>query len=219
MSNASYRPFIEGVSFLEAKGTESVDNFINNLFSSQVRVRISPGTILKESQIIGNNILLGSGTHHGFVCNKPHTIITGEPGTVVDRLAQIQNHAVVSGVHFKQADDPSNENNLVQVNPIATATSSAPVRVLFRNCVFERKFNAPIDASATSTTAFVIVNPFSKVVFTDCVFRSNLANGVMNGAGIVIQNLNAAVTDVYVTSGVNFSTHNHNNVTVSGPEI
>lgn len=218
MSNASYRPLVQA-SFLEAKGTESVDNFINSLFSSQVRVRVSPGTIAEETQIIGNNILLGSGTHHGFVSSKPHTVITGEPGTIVDRLVEIQNHAVISNVHFKQLNDPSNENSLVQVNPVATATLASPVRILFRNCIFERRFDAPRDASASSTIAFVVVNPFAKAVFTDCVFRSNLASGAMNGSGIAIQNLNAAATDVYVTSGVNFSTHNHNNVTVSGPEI
>lgn len=219
MSNASYRPHEEGSGTLNSLGTEAVDNFIADLFSSDVSVRVPPGTILKEQSPVGNNILLGSGNHHGFVISKPHTVINGESGCIVDRLAVIENHAVINNVHFKQTNDPSNIDNLVQLNPNKDATSVKPIRILFRQCIFERKYNAPSETGAAATKAFVLVNKLAKAVFTGCVFRSNRDDGVMNGSGFVVQNLNTAATDVYVTSGVNFSTHTHNNVTVIGPEI
>lgn len=216
MSNASFSPLESSLGDI---GSEAIDNFIADLFSSDVSVRFPPGEAFAENSKISNNILLGSGQHQGFVASKPHTVINGESGCIVNRLAVIKNHAVVSNIHFKQTTDPSNMNHLVRLIPNVEATATKPIRVLFRQCVFERMYNAPIGTGAANTKAFVVVNALAKAIFTGCVFRSNREDGVMNGTGTVVQNLNAVATDVYVTSGVNLSTHNHNNVTIVGPEI
>tara|TARA_R110000772_G_scaffold63986_13_gene143038 strand:- start:232 stop:882 length:651 start_codon:yes stop_codon:yes gene_type:complete len=216
MSNASFRPLEDG---LGRMGSEAIDNFIADLFSSDVSVRFPPGEAFAENAKISNSILLGSGEHEGFTASKPHTVISGESGCIVNRLAVIKNHAVVSNIHFKQTADPTNLNHLVRLIPNVDATAAKPIRVLFRQCVFERMYNAPVGIGATNTKAFVVVNALAKAVFTGCVFRSNRPDGIMNGTGTAVQNLNVAATDVYVTSGVNLSTHTHNNVTVIGPEI
>lgn len=216
MSNASFSPVESSLSDI---GSEAIDNFIADLFSSDVSVRFPPGQAFAENSIISNNILLGSGEHQGFTASKPHTVINGESGCIVNRLAVFKNHAVVSNVHFKQGSDPSNIDHLVRLIPNNDATAAKPIRVLFRQCVFERKYDAPIGVGATNTKAFVVVNSLARAIFTGCVFRSNRSDGVMNGVGTVVQSLNALATEVYVTSGVNLSTHTHNNVTIIGPEI
>jgi len=219
MSNASFRPTEKDKSSLLQLGTEAVDNFIGDIFSSDVKVRIPPGTMVEEHSPSANSFILGRGTHHGFKLSKPHTLINGETGAIVDRLATVRNHAVISNIHFKQTGDPSNKDFLLRLVPHEGATAAKPIRVLFRQCVFEKLYDASTGVGATNTKAFVVANKFSRAVFTGCVFRSNRSDGVMNGAGTVVQSLNAAATDVYVTSGVNLTTHNHNNVTIVGPEI
>jgi len=216
MSNASFNPLESSLGDI---GSEAIDNFIADLFSSDVSVRFPPGEAFAENSKISNNILLGSGEHEGLSASKPHTIINGESGCVVNRLAVIKNHAVVSNVHFKQVTDPSNMDHLVRLVPNVAATAAKPIRVLFRQCVFERMSNAPRGVGAANTKAFVVVNALARAIFTGCVFRSNRSDGVMDGVGTVVQNLNALATEVYVTSGVNLSTHTHNNVTIIGPEI
>tara|TARA_R110002051_G_scaffold15110_6_gene47727 strand:- start:4043 stop:4702 length:660 start_codon:yes stop_codon:yes gene_type:complete len=219
MSNASFRPLEIDKNTLTRLGTEAVDNFIGDIFSSDTMVRISPGTFIKENSPSGNNFILGRGSHHGFKIEKPHTVMQGETGTIVDRYAAIHHHALISNIHFKQTDDPSNENHLVRLVPHEGATAAAPIRVLFRQCIFERKYNASVGTGAANTTAFVVADNFSRAIFTGCVFRSNLDSGAMNGTGTTVQSLNTAATSVYITSGVNLTTHTHNNVTIIGPEI
>tara|TARA_R100000808_G_scaffold22267_1_gene48364 strand:+ start:6718 stop:7377 length:660 start_codon:yes stop_codon:yes gene_type:complete len=219
MTNASFRPLEKDKNTLNRLGTEAVDNFIGDLFSSDSVVRTAPGSFVKENSPSGNNFILGRGSHHGFKLEKPHTILEGEAGTIVDRYAEIRHHAVISNVHFKQLDDPSNEDVLVRLVPHEGATAFKPIRVLFRQCIFERKFNASRGTGAANTKAFVVVNSLARAVFTGCVFRSNRDDGVMDGFGTVVQSLNALATEVYVTSGVNMTTHTHNNVTIVGPEI
>ena len=219
MTNISYRPIGQSGNALSQLGNEAADNLLSRLFSSQVEIRFPPGELIEERKKISNSILAGSGNHHGVKLEKAHTLFSGEPGTVVDRLATFTNHAVVSGIHFKQLDDDSNKNQLVVVSPVSSATASKPVKILFRNCIFERKYNAPSGTGATNELCFILVKKFSKVIFDGCVFRSNLESGVMNGTGTVVLSQNALATDVQIAAAVNFSTHTHTNVTVAGPEI
>lgn len=219
MTNISYRPIGQSGNALTQLGNEAADNLLSRLFSSQTEVRFPPGQLIEEREKISNSILAGAGNHHGVKLEKAHTVFFGEAGTVVDRIATFRNHAVISNIHFKQLNDESNKNQLVIVDPVATATSSKPVKILFRNCIFERRYNAPSGTGASNELCFVLIKEFSKVVFDGCVFRSNLESGAMNGTGTAVLSQNALATDVQIASGVNLSTHTHTNVTIAGPEI
>ena len=206
-----YRPLKAGVPDLERLGTEAVDNELAEISSSRTRVRFGPGDAIEENAESGNSIYLSPGVHQGLKLAKAHTSLAGAAGTIVSRIASIGNHAIVTGIHFKQIDDPSNTDRLVRV------TSG---RVLFEGCIFERKYDAPYENTATTDKAFVVIDKGAKAIFTNCVFRSSRTDGVMNGLGIVVQNLNTVAGGVFAVAVANFTTHNWGaTVTVTGPEI
>lgn len=208
---SGFRPLEAAVPALRRLGTEAVDNEIASLASADIRSTFGPGDAIEENAQSGNSLYLSPGAHEGFRLSKAHTTITGSAGTIVNRLATIGNHALVMGLHFKQESDASNVDHLVRVSG---------GRVLFEGCVFERKYDAPYENSPTTERAFVVIDKGARAIFTNCVFRSNRTDGVMNGLGIVVQNLNPIAGDVFVVAVSNFTTHNWGaTVTVTGPEI
>jgi hypothetical protein len=215
MSSAGFRPIEKVVGGLTRLGTESVDNLISSLFSSESHRRFTPSDSITEDAAVGNSIVLGPGNHTGLKLSASHTNVSGDAGCRITRVGQLENNCFISGVHFQQLNDPSNEDYLVRV------TSG---RVMFRGCVFERKHDAPHEedpgAIPLSKKAFVLIDVGAKAIFEGCIFRSELESGVMDGAGTVVQNLNLAAGDVFVASSVNFTTHVHGpTVTTTGPTI
>lgn len=188
---------------------ESINNLIAPGYRGDIN-RVNAGDALIEHNDHHNAFVLGSGRHGGFLLEKPHGSIWGEPGVIVNRLATIKEDTVIQNVYFKQEDDENNKQQLVIV---------ASGSVVFSNCIFQRRYDAERSNAAATRVCFVLVEDGAKAVFSNCVFRSNYSNGAMNGVGFAIQNLNALATNVFVGTGANYSTHTHNNVTLLGGEI
>ena len=199
-------------------GMSNIDERARTTSGSNTCNLVRSGDYLKENAQSRNIIKLLSGEHSGFTLSKPFTSVEGETGTIINRIATIKADAVISNLYFRQDDDPSNIDHLVRV--------SGDSSVLFTNCVFQRRYNAPsevdpaLPAPPVTTKCFVLVESTARAIFTGCVFRSDYAGGVMNGTGTVVQSLATAAGNVYVGAGVNCTTHAHGTtVTVYAPEI
>ena len=200
-------------------GQESMNNLLRGMFSGDI-IRVNSGEALQERAESHNTYLLGSGTHEGFSLTKPLSTLWGAPGATVTRIVNIKSHGSLNGISFVQKEDPSNVNHLIKISNNA--------RVVFNDCVFQRKHDAPREAPAPTTTkCFVLVESGSSATFSGCTFRSDYITGVMNGVGTVVQNANAAaapalgpIPGVYVVGGSNMTTHTHGlTVTRLGAEV
>jgi|TARA_R110000751_G_scaffold4396_4_gene21683 hypothetical protein len=216
-SRAGYRPIDSSKGFLDRYGAEATDNRLAELFGEATAL-LSAGDIVPEAGKTANASIVAPGKHQALNTKKPHSVLVGSAGSIVTRLSRYSDAAVIEGLHFRQGTDSDNWSVLVIVG--------ASGRVLFRNCIFERRHDAPIavdpalPAVPTIRDCFVLVESGGKALFTGCVFRSELETGVMNGAGTVVQNLAPAAGNVFVGDGVNMTTHSHGTtVTPNGQEI
>ena len=198
---------------------ESINSILSLLFGGDIQ-RIESGDALNPSAETHNDFLFGSGVHEGASLNKPLSTLWGAPGAIVNRIVNITKHCSINGVFFRQDDDPTNIDHLVFI--------SSNSRVVFNNCTFQRKFDAPVAAPAPGITkCFVVVEAGSSATFQGCTFRSSHETGAMNGVGTVVQNQNAAAAPtlgplpgVYVIGGMNLTTHAHGlTVTRLGGEV
>ena len=215
MSKYSYSDF--GV--LGETANEAINNIVALLFRGDIQ-RVEAGDAIEPNAESHNDFLLGGGTHEGFSSGKPLSTLWGAPGAIVSRLATVTSNTVIDGILFRQGDDTNNINHLVRV--------SNNSRVLFNNCIFQRRYNAPIEVPAPATTkCFVLVESGSSASFTGCIFRSSHSTGAMNGVGTAVQNANAAAAPalgplpgVYIVGGMNLTTHAHGlTVTRLGGEV
>jgi len=200
-------------------GQESMNNSIKAGFAGDV-IRVNNGEALQERAESHNDYFMGSGTHEGFSLTKPLSTLWGAPGATVTRIVNIKSHSCLNGLFFTQRNDPSNVSHLIKISNNA--------RVTFNNCIFQRKYNAPIEVPAPTTTkCFVLVESGSSATFSGCIFRSSHITGAMNGVGTVVQNANAAaapalgpIPGVYIIGGSNMTTHSHGlTVTRIGGEV
>lgn len=215
MSKFSYSDF-------EVSGSlamENINKLVALLLSGDIQ-RVQTGDALEGEADTHNDFLIGSGGHEGFAIKKPLGALWGAPGARASRIVNVTSHSFITGIFFKQEDDPSNINHLVKV--------SNDARVVFSNCIFQRKYNAPVSAPAPGiTNCFVLVEAGSSASFEGCVFRSNHATGVMNGAGTAVQNENPVIAPalgplpgVYISGGSNLTSHAHGlTVTRLGGEV
>ena len=216
----SYSPFAILEDLIDNLGSENADSRARGFFGDDVFVSVGSGDAVEERAPMANVFHFLPGPHEGFLVEKANNVLAGAPGATVTRLARIKNHAVVSGLHFRQLDDPTNERCLLVVSNNA--------KVVFKDCIFERKYDAvaevdpALPAPPSTTACFVLVESGSRAMFNGCVFRSNLESGAMEtpGAGTVVQSLNAAAGSVYVGAGANLTGHSHGTtVTQYSPEI
>lgn len=219
MTRLVYSSVSQDESATDQLDKENQNNMIRELAGEGV-VRVAPGGGFDEDRPFGNDYFVSSGTHQGLVVNKPMAALWGAARARITRQALIKADAFINSLYFVQEDDPSNLDSLVIV--------SNNSRVVFNNCIFQRRYNAPIQAPAPATTkCFVLVESGSSATFQGCCFRSNQSAGVMNGVGTVVQNANAAAAaptgplpGVYIIGGTNLTTHNHGlTVTKIGGEV
>lgn len=204
MSSFSYND----ITGLGTIGQESMNNTMKAAFAGDI-IRVDSGEALQERAESHNNYILGSGNHEGFSLTKPLSTLQGAPGAVVTRIVNIKASSSISGLHFVQRDDKTNVNHLVRISNNA--------RVVFDRCVFQRKYDAPREVPAPTTTkCFVLVDSGSSASFSGCIFRSSHVSGAMNGTGTVVQNANPAAAPVlgplpgvFVVGGSNLTTHSH----------
>ena len=164
------------------------------------------GENIAFNESLGGGYFLTAGTYPGFTVNVPHVIMRGSPGATVSGIVKIQSDCVLDGLHFKSDDNTTNALRLVEVANGATA--------IITNCIFERKYNDESSVDVTLGYAHLAVLEGGKALASNCVFRSNLANGVMNGAGFYVWSDAAnAATNVYINGALNISTHTASNVT------
>jgi len=215
MSKFSY----SDIDSLGTTAEEQLNNIISLFLKGEI-LRIESGDALESTAETHNTFFLGSGKHEGLTLDLPLSTLKGASGAIVNRLVTITAHTVLDNIVFLQEDDDTNLNHLVRV--------SNNSRAVFNNCLFQRRFNAPIEAPAPATTkCFVLVDSGSSATFQGCTFRSNGSTGAMNGVGTVVQNANAAAAPalgplpgVYVIGGMNLTTHNHGlTVTRLGGEV
>ena len=209
----SFSPFSLLEDLMDNLGSENTDSRASSLFGDDVFVSVGSGDAVEERAQMANVFHFLPGEHEGFSVEKAQNVL-------VTRLARVKNDAVVSGLHFRQLDDPTNERCLLVVSNNA--------KVVFRDCIFERKYDAvaavdaPLPAAPSTTACFVLIEAGSRAMFNGCVFRSNLESGAMEtpGAGTVVQSLNAAAGSVFVGAGANLTGHAHGTtVTQYSPEI
>ena len=195
---------------LGAMANESLNAVVSPMYYGDVK-RVFSGVALSEDGPSHNEFLLGPGEHQGFKVEKPLGSLRGEPGAIVSELATLASITKVDGLLFKQGKN--NVSHLVAVEPGA--------KVVFSNCIFQRKDNAESSAGASTELCFVLIKSGGKAVFTNCVFQSSASSGAMSSAaGLAIQDLNALAGNVFVGLGANYSGHGHAaTVTNIGGEI
>ncbi len=216
-SRVGFRPLDSSKGFLDRFGTEATDARLAELFGEATEL-LAPGDVVSEAGKNSNASIVAPGEHQALNTKKPHSVLGGSAGSIVTRLSHYNSSAVIDGLHFRQTADSNN------INALAIVGNSG--RVLFRNCIFERRHDAPIAVDPplpvvpTIRDCFVLIEDGGKALFTGCVFRSELDTGVMNGAGTVVQNLAPAAGNVFVGDGMNMTTHSHGTtVTPNGQEI
>jgi hypothetical protein len=207
---------------IESLGTtaeEQLNNIIALFLKGEI-LRIESGDALEGSSTSHNTFLIGSGKHEGLTLDSPLSTLKGASGAIVNRLVTVSAHTVLDNIVFMQDGDDTNLNHLVRV--------SGNSRVLFTNCLFQRRYDAPVQPPGPGiTNCFVLVDSGSSATFQGCTFRSSHSTGAMNGVGTVVQNSNAAAAPalgplpgVYVIGGMNLTTHNHGlTVTRLGGEV
>lgn len=202
----------------ESMSHANVDDRARSHFGGNTYLPIRSGDLLREDGESRNIVHLLPGIHQGFLVVKPFTQIIGSPGAIINRLASMTADTNVSGLYFRQDDDESNRDHLVRV--------SGDSSVVFQNCIFQRRYDAPsavdpaLPAAPTIEQCFVLVESTARAMFVGCIFRSSFTDGVMNGVGTVVQSLAAVPGNVYVGAGANFTTHTQGTtVTSFAPEI
>jgi hypothetical protein len=219
MTRLVYNSIVTGDKAVDQFDRENQNNMIRELAGEGV-LRVAPGGSFDEDQPFRNDYFVSSGKHEGLVITKPQAALWGAAGATVTRQALIKANAFINNIYFVQAEDSSNVNSLVIVSNNA--------RVVFNSCVFQRKYNAPIQAPSPLTTkCFVLVESGSSATFQGCCFRSDFSTGAMNGVGTVVQNANAGAAPptgplpgVYIIGGTNLTTHSHGStVTIIGGEV
>lgn len=215
-SRVSFRPMAEAIDFIERFSGEATDNRLNELLGSITL--LTPGDPVPEEEKLANVSLVGAGEHQALNTKKSHSVLVGIAGAVTTKRSSYEKSALVAGIHFRQSEDSNNTTSLVYVGPNA--------KVLFRDCIFERRHNAvsaidiALPAVPVITDCFVLVADGGRALFSGCIFRSELDHGVMNGTGTVVQSLSPVPGNVFVGDGVNLTTHTHGTtVSPNGQEI
>lgn len=208
---------MSGFSFgdLEILGTtanEIMNAVVSPFYYGDIN-RINAGDALEETAATHNEFMLGAGEHQGLVLGKPLGSLQGEPGAIITELSEFKASSKVDGVFFKQIETSKNSSHLVVVH--------SPAKVVFTNCIFQRRANAEASGGAGTELCFVLVKSGAKAVFSGCSFQSSGSSGAMvNLPGVAIQDLNALAGNVFVGLGSNYSGHTHAaTVTNVGGEI
>lgn len=158
---------------------------------------VSTEDAVVETQKRDNNITLLAGTHGGMLITKPQTTIQGVPGTVIERLVEVDTTNDITTfkhIHFRcLSSEQDNVDSLVTVKAGSTA--------VFIGCVFEKPDPVPCTNHVT-----VEANAFAH--FHGCSFIPDNST-----AGFTVNNAGAAA-NVSVHGCSRKTTQPHNNVTV-----
>lgn len=190
---------------IQVRGLEDVDRRNQDIRSDQARVLGSlevdtPSSFSRETSSSYNKRNLSAGTHPPIRVRRPFSMIGGiGVKTTTDRQAIIDEKAVIDGIHFRNSSTSPAELVIVGTKP-----ANPLVRVVFRNCVFERtqRMLAPF---------WVRVAPSARVVFVGCLFSGG------HGAGLLVDNQAPNVAaDVHLIGCVNVTGAGPGTVTSTG---
>tara|TARA_R110000823_G_scaffold297511_2_gene417655 strand:+ start:11724 stop:12356 length:633 start_codon:yes stop_codon:yes gene_type:complete len=158
------------------------------------------GDTISFDESIGSEYLLTAGIYPGFTVSTPHAVLRGSPGAEVTGIVKVQADCVLSGLHFKSTGEASNALRLVEV--------SGGARAVITNCIFERINTDDSSNDVTLGYAHLAILSGGKALASDCVFRSNLNTGVMNGVGFYVWSDAANPwNNVYINGALNLTTH------------
>lgn len=126
----------------------------------------TPAALMREVESSYNRKNLSAGTHPPLRIRKPFSMVCGiGVKTIMDVQSTVDNKSVIDGIHFRNS--PSSTEELVIVG---TSSDNSLVRVVFRNCVFER-------TSRMASPAWVRVSPAARAVFVGCLFSGGQGSG------------------------------------------
>lgn len=126
----------------------------------------TPSVTYEETGSSYNKANLSAGAHQRIRITKPFGMVGGlGVKTVSAGQSTINAKAVIDSVHFKNTDKFPNELVIV-----GTGTANTEVRVVFRNCVFER-------TAEMQSAIWVRVAPGAKAVFVGCMFSGGFGSG------------------------------------------
>tara|TARA_R100001463_G_scaffold22736_6_gene54631 strand:- start:3727 stop:4359 length:633 start_codon:yes stop_codon:yes gene_type:complete len=167
------------------------------------------GDVVTFRQRRNESIVLTAGLYPGFTVDSEHAHVLGFPGSVINGLVQVASTCLLENLHFQSTGEISNALRLVQVDDGGLA--------VFKNCTFERRRDDVSSVLAADGYAHLAVTKGGKAKAFNCTFRSNLASGVMNGAGLFAWSDAAnAVANLDVVSSYNPTTHTLQNGTATG---
>ncbi len=173
-------------------GLEPVDRRNQDIRADQALVLSSlevetPASLSRERNTSYNKRNLTAGIHPPVHVKRPFSMVGGiGVKTVTNRQSILDEKAVVDGIHFKNSSGSTGELVIV-----GTGATNPLVRVVFRNCVFERteRMLAPF---------WIRVAPGARAVFVGCMFSGG------HGAGLIVDNQAPNVaTDVHLIGCVN----------------
>ena len=142
-------------------------NNVSNV-ANDYKMPVSKDVILLPKK--KDNKVLVTGTMKGYTFDKPHTFVIGVEDARFTGTIVIEANTTFSNCIFDIDNDV-----LVRI------TSG---KVLFDNCTFIRRHDSD------DTINFIQIESGAKATFSSCRFRSEEDDGVMDGAGIVIDNAN-----------------------------
>lgn len=185
---------------------------INNAFRERSRFAIDAlGDVISKFDSItetlgfANRFLLGEGDFSGATVKKNFTSFNTVSDAVFSKQVVVESVGVTfNGCRFVDSGDSSQVASLVLLR--------ADAKVRFINCEFVRKSDADL---AAANNGMLVIEAGGKASVQNCLFRSDLETGVMNGVGNAINNLGVAA-NCMANGNVNVSTHGFVNTVTDG---
>ena len=194
---------------LREQTNDDTDNNESRIVSALSESVLLSGDVVAFEQERNESIVLTAGLYPGFTVDCTHAHIFGLPGSVINGLVTIKTTCLLENLHFQSTGEISNALRLVQVD-------SGGIAVL-KNCTFERRHNDVFSILAADGYAHLAVTEGGKAKAFNCTFRSDRADGVMDGAGLYAWSAATnPVANLDVVSSYNPTTHTLQNGTATG---
>ena len=145
----------------------------------------TPNGFTRDTKSQYNAKNLSAGMHAPIRVERPFSFVGGiGVKTISSGRSIIDQRAVIDGVHFKNSASSS-----VELVTVGTKATNPDVRVVFRNCVFER-------TKRSNAAVWVQVGADAKAVFVGCMFSGG------NSAGTYIVNVSGVAANVQLVGCV-----------------
>jgi len=187
---------------------DTTDSNQSQLVFGLAQTVLRSGDVVEFTQARNESFFLTAGLYPGFTVACEHAVVRGAAGAIVNGIVIVDSVCTLENLHFKSTGELSNALRLVQVNDGGLA--------VLKNCTFERRHDDDSSVVATDGYAHLAVMAGGKAKAFTCTFRSDLASGAMNGAGLYAwSDASNAVANLDVVASFNPSTHTLQNGTAT----